>query len=315
MGTPLETMMQKQGQECIVDWQGRKPQGWGNYSYEENYCELAYEILSSTACATKADLCVAFHCSKPTIVRWIRTYPKFREAVECGLAAGEKIFRRKIADHTFQPTGKVNNGLIKMMAANVYGIQEDISPLLVVNTNPTKNTTAEEEMIERGIPMPSFTVPDMDSDPGSGNCIDCDLGGQESETPLISFPAENDQEICGEKEGEGKGEDNCPEGEETSLKGVDTNSEKHGTQSIASRPTARPIARPFTDRERAMLLENLKLVGQVRAQEELLNKVKLDSGRGVKGFGSDFSSSDENVVNPFGTTVSQKSSGLSRFNK
>ena len=134
---------------------------WGATTYKPDYVQKAFDILSrSTTAKTKSHLCVAFQCSKPTLLNWMKVNPEFRSAVEAGLEHGAAKFRNKIAKYAFKPSAKVNNGLIKLLANNVYGIKEEIDPSVIVNNNV--DTNPEQEMKNRGIPVPNVDLEDID---------------------------------------------------------------------------------------------------------------------------------------------------------
>jgi hypothetical protein len=85
--------------------------------------------------------------------------------VRLGLKAGEKKFRDKLEAHAFQPQASVNNGLIKLLAGNVYGMREE-SPVVVINNNLASNP--EEALKERGIPVPQIALEDL-----TDECLEC----------------------------------------------------------------------------------------------------------------------------------------------
>jgi hypothetical protein len=64
-------------------------------------------------------------------------------------------------EHAFQPQATVNNGLIKLLAGNVYGMKED-NPTVVINNNTTVNP--HTALKERGIPIPDIGIDDVDSE-------------------------------------------------------------------------------------------------------------------------------------------------------
>lgn len=253
-------------QEVIVDTNVGFRQGWGNFKYKPEYCQLAYDILSSGPLKTKAHLCVAFQCSKPTIVSWVKRYPEFREAVEAGLAAGEKKFRDKTYNHAFEPQAQVNNGLIKLLAANVYGIKEEVTPTVVIDQRQEKS--AEEIMKERGIPIPELPSPDMD---------------------MPNFET-TEEEAEAQRDGDELEEESAAS--ESSIE-----ESPHGEAGIAGDGNGRLKSADDRVSGGKLLLE----LYQLRAQ---LNEYKKDEEeskkRGIKGFGYDFESTDENVMNPFG---------------
>jgi hypothetical protein len=154
-------------QKCVVNKtkvNAKIRMGWGATTYEDAYPQIAFDILSSEAFKTKSHLCKAFHCSKPTLIAWMRRYPEMLQAVECGLAAGEARFRDKAQLKSWCPNKDVNNGLIMLLARNVYGIEK--SSEIEINLGVGKDVStrsAEEEMQERGIPLPGLDICDMDA--------------------------------------------------------------------------------------------------------------------------------------------------------
>ncbi len=148
-------------QEVVVDTFVGYKQGWGNKKYDPSFCQLAFEILSGDSYKTKAHLCRAFRCSKPTIINWMKRYTDFNDAVISGLAIGEELTREELKKHSDNPGKDVNNGLIKLLAANVYGIKDD-QPNIVINN--FSESSPEDEMAKRGIPVPSVGVNDIEED-------------------------------------------------------------------------------------------------------------------------------------------------------
>lgn len=148
-------------QEQLVEPVTQAQVPWMQTTYKPEYDHIAFEVLSgSDEAKTKAHLCMAFHCSKPTLLNWMKKFPSFKAAVESGLKIGEAKFRNKIAQHAFKPTAKVNNGLIKLLASNVYGIKEEVDPAVVVNNNV--ETDPEQMMKNRGIPVPKVGIEDVE---------------------------------------------------------------------------------------------------------------------------------------------------------
>lgn len=136
---------------------------YGEYSYQEYYCDIVYELLSSNDGAkTKAHCCKALLCSKPTLLRWMKKYPEFNEAVVSGMNIGKARWRDKLRKHAFSPTAEVNNGLIKLLSSNVYGIKEDSEPTVVIHN--TNNQSPEDEMRKRGIPIPDNDIEDIEDE-------------------------------------------------------------------------------------------------------------------------------------------------------
>ena len=132
----------------------------GSYDYKPEYCEIAFDLLSDgNKAKTKAHVCGALWCSKPTLLQWMKKFPEFKKAVEDGLTVGAMKWREKIRQHAFSPSSEVNNGLIKLLSSNVYGIKEDVSPAVVIHN--TNTSSPEEEMKKRGIPIPKIDAEDI----------------------------------------------------------------------------------------------------------------------------------------------------------
>jgi len=136
---------------------------FGTFSYQSEYNEIVFKLLSTgTQARTKAHCCNALLCSKPTLLKWMKKYPEFNQAIESGLEIGEMKWRDKIRKHAFSPSSEVNNGLIKLLSSNVYGIKEDVDPTVVIHN--TNTITPEEEMKKRGIPLPKVDNEDIEDD-------------------------------------------------------------------------------------------------------------------------------------------------------
>lgn len=137
---------------------------YGTYAYKPEYCDIVFKLLSTgTQCKTKSHCCNALQCPKSTLLNWMRVFPEFKRAMESGLEIGAMKWRNKIRTHAFEPSGNVNNGLIKLLSSNVYGIKEDTEPAVIINNNQN-NFDAEEEMKKRGIPVPSINSYDTKDD-------------------------------------------------------------------------------------------------------------------------------------------------------
>lgn len=135
---------------------------FGEFTYQNSYADIAFELLSESDTAkTMAHVCHALSCSKPTLHRWIKTFPEFAEAIESGLQIGKMRWRDRLAEHAFEPSQQVNNGLIKLLSSNVYGIKEDADPIAVININ---TADPEKMMKDRGIPIPAIDSEDLEDD-------------------------------------------------------------------------------------------------------------------------------------------------------
>lgn len=145
----------------------------------ETYPKIAYEVLSKKAMQSKSHLGVALRCAKSTIILWMKRYPEFKEAVEKGLSDGEAKFRDKLKKHAFIPSSQVNNGLIKLMAANVYGIKEEAPTVIINNTN---SNNPEQTLKERGIPLPKLAIGDIEDEEKNCDMI-CEACEEPCDTP------------------------------------------------------------------------------------------------------------------------------------
>jgi len=135
---------------------------FGTYSYKPEYCDIVFELLSrDDQCRTKAHCCAALQCAKETLLRWMANFPEFKRAMDSGLEIGAMKWRDKIREHAYEPSSTVNNGLIKLLSSNVYGIKED-PEVLIINNNTNTNLSAEEQLKKRGIPVPKLDVEDLD---------------------------------------------------------------------------------------------------------------------------------------------------------
>ena len=115
-------------------------------SYEKQYDKVAFHTMSKDD-ASIAHLCVALKCSRPTIARWLLRHPTFKQMFQAGKEISEKKFRKKITDNAFDSSNKVNNGLIKMIAINVHGMEVD-TPQVIVNNNNSNQTIVGSDKLE-----------------------------------------------------------------------------------------------------------------------------------------------------------------------
>jgi len=133
-----------------------------NTTYRPSYAKKAYQLLKNSSTAkNKSHLCKAFHCSKPTLVRWLRKYPEFNAAVESGLEIGKSKWFDRVAKYAFKPTQEVNNGLIKLLSAVVYGIKEDEKPV-IINNVASISGSFEDMLKAKGIPIPNTGGEDLE---------------------------------------------------------------------------------------------------------------------------------------------------------
>ena len=159
--------------ETLMDYKSQKPligpidrnrnRQFGTYSYLPEYAEIVYKLLSeSNTAKTKSHLCYALQCPKTTLLRWMKKFPEFNEAVVSGMEIGKMKWRDRIASNAFLPSANVNNGLIKLLSSNVYGIKEDASPTVIIHNQ--NNPNPEEEMKKRGIPIPENDIEDIENE-------------------------------------------------------------------------------------------------------------------------------------------------------
>ena len=146
----------------------------GKAGYKKEYAQEAFELLSESDTAkNKAHLCAYFVVTRSTINAWIKRHSEFKEAVEKGLNISEAKWRDKLAKYAFKPAGAVNNGLIKMLSGNVYGIRDETNPSIILQQNQEQHTTIkaqgtnlheiEKAMQRRGIPLPDIGTDDIPS--------------------------------------------------------------------------------------------------------------------------------------------------------
>lgn len=113
---------------------------WGTYTYQPEYPEIIFNLLSKSKDAkTKSHCCHALQCSRSTFDKWLKEFPELKEAFTLGMEFSQKNWRDKLAKYAFLPASEVNNGLIKMLSANVYGIKdESISQVSLSTPEPIK---------------------------------------------------------------------------------------------------------------------------------------------------------------------------------
>ena len=136
---------------------------YGQFSYKLGYDDIVYKLLSKSRTAkTKAHCCKALLCSMPTLLRWMKKYPSFNQAMISGLKIGEANWRERLSTNAFKPQQLVNNGLIKLLTSNVYGIKEDVS--IKVESERSQEGNPEKLLRQRGIPLPGVDMEDFEDD-------------------------------------------------------------------------------------------------------------------------------------------------------
>ncbi len=123
---PNHITSEEQEPAILSPMEENRKKKFGTLKYRPEYCRMAYDLLSeSDKAKTKSHVCAFLQCSKPTLLSWMERFPEFGDAIRDGLEVGKKKWRDRIADHAYSPTSEVNNGLIKLLSANVYGIKEE----------------------------------------------------------------------------------------------------------------------------------------------------------------------------------------------
>lgn len=134
---------------------------FGTTEYQPHYADLVHKLLSGSSTAkNKSHCCAALQCSKPTLLKWMKDFPEFGKAITAGLELGKAKWYNKIQRHAFKPTGEVNNGLIKLLSSNIYGIKDEIPPAVILNQN-IESSDPEKLMKEKGLPIPKIDNEDI----------------------------------------------------------------------------------------------------------------------------------------------------------
>lgn len=152
-GTDEPPIVEKEEQEKDLN-------GWFTTKYKPEYCLMVYKLLGeSDEAKTICHATTALQCSTPTFSSWRKKYPEFDQAVREGLKAGEQKWRAKLREHAFEPSARVNNGLIKLLSSNVYGMKEEPTTQVTV---VQQNVDPELYLKERGIPLPGVDLGGVD---------------------------------------------------------------------------------------------------------------------------------------------------------
>jgi len=159
-GEKIPDYITSEDQEPLGFMAAKRKAKFGDSHYHPEYDEMVYNLLAnSDEARTKSHICSLLQVSKPTLLAWMKENPSFNSAVVEGLRKGEQVWRKKIAEHAWKPSKDVNNGLIKLLSANVYGIRDDSEANVVINQNV--NVEPEKLMEQRGIPIPEIGVDDI----------------------------------------------------------------------------------------------------------------------------------------------------------
>lgn len=111
--------------------------------YVKEYDDVAFNTVAQPG-GSLVHLAVVFDCSEVTVKAWIQKHPSFRDAIIKGHNVGNTMFRQKMMEHAFEPSSQVNNGLIKMIALNVYGITDAEAMNVYINTDGTEGIDNSE---------------------------------------------------------------------------------------------------------------------------------------------------------------------------
>lgn len=141
--------------------EGRKlVETFNDKKYHSEYANVAYNILSCSPFSSRVHLCQAFKCNKKTFNIWYQTELTLQEKVDSGFINGEVLARDLIRDLSLMPASKVNTSLIKILMNNVYSIEEPVAHS-DMKVNITSKKSPEEELKERGIPVPKIDIEDL----------------------------------------------------------------------------------------------------------------------------------------------------------
>jgi hypothetical protein len=96
----------------------------GKDGYSPDFDKIAFDVLSSSPYTTKIHLCTTFRVSEHKIDEWVQSHDSFGSAIEQGLYEGELLARELLVQAAFEPSQKINTGLMKILSTNVYNIKD-----------------------------------------------------------------------------------------------------------------------------------------------------------------------------------------------
>lgn len=156
----INSKLQKPHPLALSPAEKERARRFGTTAYKPEYAELCFELLSEADRAkNKSHCCALLQCSKPCLIAWMKKFPEFHRAINEGLEIGKSKWYSKLADHAFEPSQKVNNGLIKLLSSNVYGINAEPEVALTVNNI---SEDPEKIMKRKGIPIPEIDIDDVE---------------------------------------------------------------------------------------------------------------------------------------------------------
>ncbi len=161
MDVSINSNLQGAHPESLSPIERERKRKFGKTSYKPEFADMVFNLLSrATTAKNKSHCCALLQCSKSTLLRWAKKNPEFHKAIEDGLEIGKSKWYSKLATHAFKPSVKVNNGLIKLLSSNVYGIKEDQEQIII--HNHSAETDPEKIMKDRGIPVPEVDIDDIE---------------------------------------------------------------------------------------------------------------------------------------------------------
>lgn len=127
--------------------------------YQERFAEIALKKLACMPLRDENILCLVFRCTKETIAKWKTENESFKQAIEYGLISGEYKFRELLFTLSLLPGKQVNNNILNLLSANVYGIKPDSEISITVGAD---SLDPETIMKRKGIPIPEIDTEDLE---------------------------------------------------------------------------------------------------------------------------------------------------------
>jgi hypothetical protein len=100
--------------------------------YKKKYCKELYEHLKTSGIcdAYAVRFCAEIGICEDTFYRWVKVHPEFSEAYKRGRTAAKAKFLNRIGTFAFgdqEDEKRCNNGLISLLAVNLYGMTTEKS--------------------------------------------------------------------------------------------------------------------------------------------------------------------------------------------
>jgi hypothetical protein len=146
-------------QKCIKEAR-QTVEKYNDNDFHSEYSIIACNVLSSSPFSSKIHLCQSLKCNKSTLDTWYRTKIEFMQKVDEGFINGEVLARDLMLMLSVAPASKVNTNLIKILANNVYSIEEQATQA-PIEVNVNTKVDIEEELKKRGIPLPEIGIEDL----------------------------------------------------------------------------------------------------------------------------------------------------------